>query len=774
MLEKKFLFKKFTFVLAAAVMLAAVPTVFADDSDAQTVTNNALYSDVASVWGGSVLISADVKAESGTSASIRVLAENNSEIADVSIDSVLSASDYTTVNLLIHKNGTYQLYKGNKLEESGKINGGADKAIKKVGILSNGTLNYKNLAVSDYMDTSDKTDVLFESDFSAMTMNANVASGTPDGFYCDDWYASDSTKTSGSDYYCDIQGTASDLYMRYIDTKGGQSVRHMIKNGGMSDSFEISTKLLFPHWNNRYDGGFRMFLVDESGKTVDLIKAGTKEDSAVERGAIPIYDGNGEKLFDVRGQTWTDITIKVDLNSQMYTVSYSESAGSSTSAPISLPNMKNASPYAMNLVNAVGIAKDVASTGSISFKNFAVKEKKDNSIGVLFEDNFNSGVSNWSFNKDYSNHTPVNFTSETYKGHKAMKVERSEAKNIEDASKEKTVGNTYYGTIDEAGLFTQDTAGRKTYDGTNATWATNSAVIYHTLDEAIDTTKDVYVEFDAHMGNKSWRYNGITDEKESYSPRDTLIVSLGTSTSKADASDRSYMEYTYSANGIQESINGNTTVGNTMMPVLQSFDISKNGPYKNWISAGINNNACSSITVSTSGISEKAAGQTLNQVASANTIAFTIGNYHGGACYIDNVKIYTKDASVKEVTDISAQAKQAIAVNFTNPTEKFVIENTDGLSAGAAMNKISVSNYSGSLSQNAFAVAALYNKSSKILTNCMAESVTLSKVNNTIEFTSPITLPSDFSKDKYELKVFLFDGTDTLKPLSVEKDCLAD
>ena len=132
------------------------------------------------------------------------------------------------------------------------------------------------------------------------------------------------------------------------------------------------------------------------------------------------------------------------------------------------------------------------------------------------------------------------------------------------------------------------------------------------------------------------------------------------------------------------------------------------------------------------------------------------------------------DASVKEVTDISAQAKQAIAVNFTNPTEKFVIENTDGLSAGAAMNKISVSNYSGSLSQNAFAVAALYNKSSKILTNCMAESVTLSKVNNTIEFTSPITLPSDFSKDKYELKVFLFDGTDTLKPLSVEKDCLAD
>ncbi len=768
-------FKRVAWLLALTMILSSFSCVMAEESADITVTNNAVSSEITSAWGGSLLIAADAKRDVNAEVSVKVTAADGTEIANVPVSAAVGTDNYAAMKLLVHKNsGKFELYSEGKLVSGGAITGGADKTAAKLTVVSKGgTVYLKNVSVSDYMDTADKTEVLFESDFSAMPNNTNVASGTPDGFYCDDWYASDRTKNSGSDYYCDIQGSTSDLFMRYIDTIGGQSVRHMIKDGGTSESFEISTQLLFPHWNNRYDGGFRMFLVDENGNTIDLIKAGTKTDSSVERGNIPIYDGNGEKLFDVRGQTWTVFTIKVDLNAQMYTVAYKESAGSATSNPISLPNMKAVSPYALTLASAVGIAKDVASTGSVSFKFFKVMAEKDPSFKeLIYAEDFNNGIGDWQFSRSGSQNSGnslVNGSVEKYKGHTALLIERKDAKFI-SASTDKTDGKTHYGTLNEDGTLAPDP--EAVIDGSSSSWATNSATWYVRLPKAITVSEDVCVEYDVHLGGKAWKYNANGDY---YSPRDLVYASLGSyssNTSIGVTAGTEYMSLQYSEGAIFNEITREDALTKKIMPSSGYYTWTENGPAAEWVSTNVENNGGTSITITTDS-KAKGVDSTNYSVtatdATVDTLAFTIGRNNGGACYIDNIKIYTKDSAA--VKEFNAGTTNGFTVAFAQPTEEFAIHGAETVSAGAAVSNVIIGNYSGNLSQSAFVAAVLYEKvgDELVLSDCKVNSVTLSDIENNVTLNGQLAIPRDFSADKYSLKIFLFDGAGTLKPLSAAK-----
>ena len=183
-------FRRVAWLLALTMILSGFSCVMAADSDADiTVTNNAVSSDITSAWGGSLLIAADAKRDGNAEVSVKITAADGTEIANVPVSAAVGTDNYAAMKLLVHKNsGKFELYSEGKLVSGGAITGGADKTAAKLTVVSKGgTVYLKNVSVSDYMDTADKTDVLFESDFTSKVKSVVGTAKAYDG-YCDDWY----------------------------------------------------------------------------------------------------------------------------------------------------------------------------------------------------------------------------------------------------------------------------------------------------------------------------------------------------------------------------------------------------------------------------------------------------------------------------------------------------------------------------------------------------------------------------------------------------------
>lgn len=538
----------------------------------------------------------------------------------------------------------------------------------------------------------------------------------------------------------------------------------MIKNGGESANFEITSTLLFSQWDYKYDGGFRMFITPYSDdRNIDLVKGGEMTSG----NKIEISDHAGNKLFELPAQKWIDLAIKVDMDAQMYVVSYSYSSGgqtvSETTQPISLPNAVSDMPYTLNSVGNVGFAKDKASaSGSFYLRNIAVKEEADPAVNVLFSDDFNDRNTNgWGLlrNNPYS---PMNISAVEYKGHKAMLVERAKAVNISDPSR--TDGNpTHYGTVNEDGSFVQDTA------GVGGSGPSRIQAVYVTLPKSINVNDNVYLEFDAHMANKSWKYDSAQGKHTD--PRDTMYVSLGSDPMNV----YDYMEYAFSSGAIQRSDKG--TAGTKILPSAANsyFNWHQNGPCAEWVTSSINNNANKTITYKINGSAADKNSFAQNAAASAaiDKLAFSINYYNGGACYIDNVKVYTRDESIVEALDTSKQTVSPIAVELKAPNGSFIIGSIGDLTAGTEIDSVKISNYTGDLTQGAFVAAALYHKDNdgkKRLADAVCSEVILADIENTVTFTKPLILPDDISQGGYTVRIFLFDGIKTLTPLSDRAD----
>lgn len=788
-MNKKSVIKLFAMLLAAAVMLSAFPAAFASEEDVITLKNNEMSASVSSAYGGSLLVSGDVNITEGARVYIKLFDESGAELANVPVQEALAAGEYKSFQLLIHKNrAKYKLYQSGTLVKEGEIANGVGKTAAKASVIAeNGEALIKNLKISDYMNTSDKTKTLFESDFLANDWAAVGTSKLHDN-YCDDWYMGMpyAGEEGGFSYFLDENGKKGLYYSRrgndggfkcliYQDQTGKQSLRHMIKPDGEDKNFEITTSLHLSHYNNKYDGGLRIFITDQNGNVINLIK-GTAEIGDADgngRADVGITDYTGRELFKIKSQMLTDIKIKVDLDAQLYTVSYkksSESAYAVTSEPIALPNMVSAAPYAITKAYAVGFAKDVKSAGgSIYIQNVSVKEDADPAVTMLFEDDFNDGkTTGWSFmHRDYS---PVNLKVADFKGHKALLVERNNAKSIEDAATVRTSGVTHYGSFDESGNFVQDTSGSKYIPGTtNPTWASNAAVWYVKLDNPIDKTQNVFVEYDLHMGNKSWKFNGTGYD----GPRDVAYASLGSYASNAIGGE--YMEFGYSGGAIQQSSNKNQT--GKIIPSAENswYNWKNDGPCAEWITSKIENRRNQIIFYETKSNSKTDktvfnAPQTDKEVS---CLSFTVDNNHGGAVYIDNIKIYTKDDSIKETVDFAAQTTGEIPVSFAEREKSLTVNKIEGLSECTPITSVTVNNYSGEVGQSVLIVAALYDITgeNKMLAESAAEKAVLDKVGEKeIEFSSSFVLPNDYSAEKYNLTLFMFDS-ETLKPLIGAVSC---
>ena len=783
-MNKKSVIKLFAMLLAAAVMLSAFPAAFASDEDVITLKNNEMSASVSSAYGGSLLVSGDVNITEGARVYIKLFDESGAELANVPVQEALAAGEYKSFQLLIHKNrAKYKLYQSGTLVKEGEIANGVGKTAAKASVIAeNGEALIKNLKISDYMNTSDKTKTLFESDFLANDWAAVGTSKLYDN-YCDDWYMGMpyAGEEGGFSYFLDENGEKGLYYSRrgndggfkcliYQDQTGKQSLRHMIKPDGEDKNFEITTSLHLSHYNNKYDGGLRIFITDQNGNVINLIK-GTAEIGDADgngRADVGITDYAGRELFKIKSQMLTDIKIKVDLDAQLYTVSYkksSESAYAVTSESIALPNMVSAAPYAITKAYAVGFAKDVKSAGgSIYIQNVSVKEDADPAITMLFEDDFNDGnVDDWGLyvNNQWS---PLGYAVKTFEGHKALYVERAKAKSIKDVSVKE--GNpTHFGTLNEDGSFTQASNAEGAESGPSQYQA-----VYVTLDNPIETSDNVFVEYDLHMGNKSWKYETATGK---YSPRDVAYVVLGTDPIKK----LDYMEFDYSSGAIFTSDSA-INRGEKIIPKINEkvFDWKENGPAAEWITSRINNNGGKNIIFETNGkmADKKSFVSGVSNVAqTVDKLAFSVNVYNGGAVYIDNIKIYTKDDSIKETVDFAAQTTGEIPASFAEREKSLTVDKIEGLSECTPITSVTINNYSGEVGQSVLIVAALYDITgeNKMLAESAAEKAVLDKVGEKeIEFSSSFVLPNDYSAEKYNLTLFMFDS-ETLKPLIGAVSC---
>lgn len=777
---KKYAFKNIVMLLISTMMLSGFSCAAAETADI-TVTNNAVYSDISSAWDSSILIEADLKMSSGTEAYVRVAADDGSEIASVPVGSAAGVDEYASMKLLIHKNTRKcVLYKDNTLVVKGAITGGAAKNYAKLAFVAlGGTLNVKNVKVSDYMDTSEKTDELFSSDFTQMTKGARIGTMKAYEGYCDDWYASmpyAGTESSGDNngwdyymsgdqkmYYASVIDNSTN-WLRFMDKTGSQSLRHMIKDGGVDGSFEINADIFLHSYTYQYDGGFRMFITDENGQAVNLVKIPAPADKSAEK-PVDICDGNGNVLFTgenktIRMQRTAKLIVKVDLDAQLYTVGYSFVAGgvtySNTSAPIKLT-------AAVDKAFDFGFAKDGSSeSGAIYLQKLSVKAKADPTVGtVLYEEDFNDGtVGDWQFNRT-DGHSPVAATVKGYKGHKALFIERSEAKGITKIASA-VHENTVYGTLNADGTFTEDTSARNTDAAGGASWATNSAVWYVTLSEPIDTSKNICVEFDAHLGGKSWKYIKSGDNV-SYAPRDVMYMTFGSSGAGSE-----YMAYQYSGGAIElNTVRG--TVGEQVIPSVQKqyYDWTQNGPEAEWVTSKVSRKGTEvSFAAESDNYGADVKELTLSSTdAQVDTLAFTINRDNGGACYIDNIRIYEKNENPVET--FAAGTTTEIASSFETLGEGIAIRGIGGnLAGGSAVSSVKIGNHTGDLQKSAAVAVALYEKSgdSFVLKDCAVKTDTLSDVENEVQLGKYIMLPEDYTSEKYAVKVFLFDGTDALKP----------
>lgn len=779
-MNKKSVLKKLAMLLSAALVLSSFPAVvFAEENSGITLKNNEMSADVSSAFGGSLLVAGTINITEGTKVYVKLFDESGAEMANVPVEDALAAGEDKDIQLLVHKNrAKYKLYQSGVFVKEGAIQNGIGKTAAKVSVIAEGgEALMKNLKVSDYMNTSDKTKTLFESDFSNM---GRTRVGTMKAFdgYCDDWYAEkpyEGTENGAWDYFTEngerkyyasvIDGADTDLYLRYMDQTGTQSLRHMIKNGGEDKNFEISTKIFFSRWDYKYNDGFKMFITDyEDESVLDLIKGGAMSSDY----KIKFSDCRGNELFTLPAQKWVDVKIKVDLDAQMYVVSYSYNSGgiiTETSAPIPLPNITADVPYAVNAVGSVGYAKTAGSqSGSFYAKNISVKEDADASVEMLFEADFNDGSTDgWGLlvNNVYS---PLGYAVKTFEGHKALYVERASAVNIKDVS-DKTDGVTHFGTLNADGTFTQASNAK----GGNG--PSRRQAVYITLDKPIKTADNIFVEYDLHMGNKSWRYNAAT---ESYSPRDAAYVTLGTDL--VDTAD--YMEFVYDNSSIMFS--KLTAAGEKIIPKIdgKTFNWKENGPVAEWVTSRINNNGGKNILFETNGkmADKKSFVSDVSGVAeTVDKLGFSVNYYNGGAVYIDNIKIYTKDESVKETVDFAAQTTSEIPVTFEEREKSLTINEIEGLSYCKPIDSVTVNNYSGEVGQNVYVIAALYKKTGadKMLVECAAEKTVLSKVGeNVIEFSSSYVLPKEYTAEEYDLILFMFDS-ENLKPLVGAVRCTA-
>lgn len=190
-MNRNYIFGKIATLIAAVMTLSVFPGAAAEETPEITVTNNMVYTEITSARNSSILISADMKKTEDASVFIKVYADDETEIADVSVDEALTADEYKTVKLIVHKNsGSYKLYRDDTLVKSGSAADGVSKRFGKAAVIAKGTAYVKNMSISDYMKTSFDMQEVFRSDFSQMQIKSRIATAQAYDGYCDDWYAS--------------------------------------------------------------------------------------------------------------------------------------------------------------------------------------------------------------------------------------------------------------------------------------------------------------------------------------------------------------------------------------------------------------------------------------------------------------------------------------------------------------------------------------------------------------------------------------------------------
>ena len=752
--------------LIVAMICSNIMIIGATETAELTLTNNVYYTALTPKYDGSVAVSANMmKASVDDSISVELYATDGTEIASVGLADVLATDSYAKIDLIIHKNtAKYELYKNQSLAKSGAIAGGLGKTIAKMGIIVKGTAYIKNLAVADYMNAPSSKDnyqpvgtttttpatmtEILNENFESLTAGTSVGGDVFYNGYNDSWVSEDALKV------IDVGVPV----LEYKDNAGGEKLMHMLKNSAVENNFEIQARVHFPA---AYDGGFRMFVTPYGSETeINLLKG-----SAASSNKVTITDNAGNEILKVPTATWMFFTVRVDLDAQTYVVRCNYKSGEwvyELSAPIALPCINEATPYILESAGNVGFAKDVVSpAGSYYIRQVIAREDKDNSITVLFSDDFNDGKTGDVWDRlNNLTASEITFGKLSHNGHKGMIVERKMATNISKLASAAN-GATVYGALAEDGTFTEDTAASAN------SYAAIGTVVYAPLSTAISTSDDIYVEFDAYIPGKAWKYNTSGTTTTYTGPRDIMYVALA----KKPMEETAYMEYAFQSTAIALSDKG--TVGDKILPTGNTyFDKDENGrvangPFGEWVTATINNNKSQKVSFKVSGskpvVNNNVAVKTPEQPNEINKIAFTIGNTNGGACYLDNIKVYKKDSSYVETLDVSTQTLVAIAIDLKAPTDKLSVAELSNLNEGATVSSVVVNNYTGDLTQNACVIVALYKND--CLMDCSYESGVLDNFENEITFTNPLTLPNSFAGDRYTLRVFLWNGMTTLKPL---------